>query len=175
MRLLGQVFYNVFLHPLRRFPGPLANRSTRLAYIFQARKGLLHHKLRELHENYGPVVRIAPNELAFNDTTAWKDIYGHRIGEHGNQDENEKWIVAYAGTKTAPRSMLSAPRAEHAFLRRLMSHGFSDRSLRAQESMIRGHVELLVAQLREVGGGGKNLVNMRNWISYTTFDIIGEL
>jgi len=131
--------------------------------------------MRELHERYGPVVRIAPDELAFSDAAAWKDIYGHRIGEHGNQDENEKWIVAYAGSKSAPRSLLSAPRTEHAFLRRLLSHGFSDRSLRAQESMIRGHVDLLVAQLREVGGGGKNRVNIRDWISYTTFDIIGEL
>ena len=131
--------------------------------------------MRDLHDRYGPVVRIAPNELAFNDTTAWKDIYGHRIGEHDSQDENEKWIVAYAGSKNAPRSMLSAPRAEHAYLRRLLSHGFSDRSLRAQESMIRSHVDLLVSQLREVGGNGEKRVNVRDWVSYTTFDIIGEL
>jgi cytochrome P450 len=134
----------------------------------------MHHRMRALHERYGPVVRIAPDELVFNDAAAWKDIYGHRVGEHGNQDENEKWITAYAGSKKAPRSMLSAPRAEHAYLRRLLSHGFSDRSLRAQESMIRAHVDLLVTQLRELGGGGKNRINMREWIGYTTFDIIGE-
>lgn len=71
--------------------------------------------------------------------------------------------------------MLSAPRAEHAYLRRLMSHGFSDRSLRAQESMIRSHADLLVVQLREVGRGGKERVNIRDWVPYTTFDIIGKL
>lgn len=25
---------------------------------------------------YGPVVRLAPNELSFGDSTAWQDIYG---------------------------------------------------------------------------------------------------
>jgi cytochrome P450 len=120
-------------------------------------------------------VRIAPNELSFADERAWKDIYGHRIGEHGHQDENEKWVVAYAGTKKAPTSLLSAPRVEHAYLRRLISHGFSDRSLRGQESMIRSHVDLLVSQLREVGRGGQKAVNIRDWIAYTTFDIIGKL
>ena len=151
------------------------HRATRLTWIYYGRGGMLHRRVRELHERYGAVVRIAPDELAFNDTAAWKDIYGHRVGEHGNQDENEKWIVAYAGSKTAPRSMLSAPRAEHAFLRRLLSHGFSDRSLRSQESMIRNHVDLLVTQLREVGGEGKTPVNIRDWVSYTTFDIIGKI
>ena len=131
--------------------------------------------MRDLHETYGPVVRIAPGELSFSDGAAWKDIYGHRIGEHGNLDENEKWIVAYAGTKNAPRSLLSAPRTEHAYLRRLLSHGFSDRSLRAQESLIRGHIDLLVNKLHEVGGDGKDRVNIKDWVSYTTFDIIGKL
>jgi cytochrome P450 len=160
---------------LRNFPGPLLHRATRLTYINIARKGQLHHRLRALHARYGPVVRIAPNELAFNDERAWKEIYGHRIGAQGTQDENEKWVVAYAGTKNAPRSLLSAPRAEHAYLRRLLSHGFSDRSLKAQEGLIRRHVDLLVSQLRTVGKEGAERVNIKDWVSYTTFDIIGDL
>lgn len=70
--------------------------------------------------------------------------------------------------------MFSAPRAEHAYLRKLVSHGFSDRNLRAQEPLIRSHVDLLVAQLRKECEDGTKRVNMRNWLTYATFDIIGN-
>jgi hypothetical protein len=34
-----------------------------------------------MHLKYGPVVRIAPDELAYIDSEAWKDIYGQRPGK----------------------------------------------------------------------------------------------
>lgn len=60
LRLVSQLVYNLFLHPLRKVPGPLTHRATRLTYIYYARSGMLHHRLRDLQERYGPVVRIAP-------------------------------------------------------------------------------------------------------------------
>lgn len=41
--------------------------------------------------------------------------------------------------------------------------------------MIRSHIDLLITQLREAGRRGQKVVNIRNWISYATFDIIGKL
>jgi hypothetical protein len=32
----------------------------------------------DLHKKYGSVVRVAPQMLSFNNSQAWKDIYGHR-------------------------------------------------------------------------------------------------
>lgn len=174
IRLIWQPFYNLVLHPLRGHPGPVLWRASRLPWIYYARTGRLHNKLRDLHERYGPVLRVAPSELSFIDVAAWKDIYGHRVGPHGNQDENEKWIVAYAGSKTAPRGLLSAPRAEHSYLRRLLSHGFSDRSLRSQESTIRKYADVLIKKLREESDGGRKRVDLNRWYGFTTFDIIGK-
>lgn len=37
--------------------------------------------MADLHEEYGPVVRIAPDELAFAGPDAWKDIYGTHNGK----------------------------------------------------------------------------------------------
>ena len=34
-----------------------------------------------MHLKYGPVIRIAPDELAYIDAEAWKEIYGHRVGK----------------------------------------------------------------------------------------------
>lgn len=33
-----------------------------------------------LHEKYGPVVRVAPNEVSFSSPSSWEDIYGFRPG-----------------------------------------------------------------------------------------------
>lgn len=35
----------------------------------------------ELHEKYGPVVRVAPDELSYVTEGAWKTIYGQRSVE----------------------------------------------------------------------------------------------
>lgn len=40
--------------------------------------------------------------------------------------------------------------------------------------MIRGHMDTLISQLRVMGVEGKERVNIKDWISYTTFDIIGK-
>ncbi|KAH8171754.1 cytochrome p450 domain-containing protein [Sarocladium implicatum] len=173
LRLAAQVFYNLFLHPLRRFPGPLLWRSTRLAYVYHGR-GYLHRKIRALHDKYGPVVRIAPDELSFNEPEAWDSIYGLRPAGKGGLPENEKWVIAYAGTKKAPTGMLSAPWDEHAYLRKTLARGFSEKSMKSQEGMIRSHMDNLMTKVRFEGREGKDKVNIRDWISYATFDVIGK-
>jgi cytochrome P450 len=165
--------YNIFFHPLRSFPGPLSHKISvipRDAYLVSGR--LAHHVL-DLHARYGSVVRVSPNELAFSDPQAWKDIYGHKAQ---GQDEFSKFLGFYRPIRTkTPASIISAPRAEHAHVRRQLAHGFSDRSMRAQEPIIGAYVDLLVRRLRENGQGGSRALNMREWLNWTTFDIIGDL
>lgn len=97
--------------------------------------------------------------------------------------------------KGVPPSIVSETRENHALLRRQMSPGFSDRSLREQESIVKGYVDLLIQRLRErcsPGWGGENdgeagekkplssspsktAFDMRHWFNYVTYDIIGDL
>lgn len=79
----------------------------------------------ELHEKYESVVRVAPNELAFADSSAWKDIMGHRSG----QQENSKWQPFSRIMESSPTDIISAEREEHSRLRRQLSHGVSDKSI----------------------------------------------
>ncbi|RSL38137.1 hypothetical protein CEP54_016430 [Fusarium duplospermum] len=37
--------------------------------------------MRRAHDKYGDMVRVAPNELSFNTPRAYKDIYGHAVGD----------------------------------------------------------------------------------------------
>ncbi|KAK8051841.1 cytochrome P450 [Apiospora rasikravindrae] len=165
--------YNGLFHPLASFPGPLSHQISVIPRLVYLVTGRLPFHVADLHVKYGSVVRISPNELAFCEPQAWKDIYGHRQQGH---EEFSKYLGFYRPIKRkSPASIMSAPRHDHALLRRQLSHGFSDRSMRGQEPIIGFYVDLLIKRLRHHGGGGVKALNMREWLNWTTFDIIGDL
>ncbi|KAK8042505.1 cytochrome P450 [Apiospora phragmitis] len=165
--------YNGLFHPLASFPGPLSHRVSIIPRIVYLVTGRLAFHVANLHAKYGAVVRISPNELAFCEPQAWKDVYGHR---RQGQEEFSKYLGFYRPIKgESPASIMSAPRHDHTLLRRQLSHGFSDRSMRGQEPIIGSYVDLLIKRLRQHGGDGAKALNMREWLNWTTFDIIGDL
>lgn len=170
MYIVGNFLYNLFLHPLRKYPGPLLHRASRIPYCISAIQGTLAFEILDLHNKYGSVVRVAPDELAFADATAWKDIMGHKTGGQ----EMGKWPPFTRVLDTMPSDIISADREEHSRLRRQLGHGFSDKSLREQQPLITGYIDLLIKRLRENSKDGKPL-NIAAWYNYTTFDIIGDL
>ncbi|KAI5918886.1 cytochrome P450 [Camillea tinctor] len=170
--IIGQVLYNIFLHPLRRYPGPLLMRAGRIGYCYKLVTGTLPFDMLDLHNKYGSVVRIAPNELAFSDPRAWKDIMGHR---KQGAALFEKWNGFYRTAPNQPATVVNASGEEHANLRRQLAHGFSDRSLREQEPIIMKYIDLLIQRLHENSYDGTKPVDLMAWYNYTTFDIIGDL
>lgn len=150
-------------------------RATRWGYCLRQMGGTLPFDMLDLHKRYGPVVRVAPNELAFSDPQAWKDIMGHRTAAAENAAEMEKWKNFYRPVEGQPTDIVNAGREEHALLRRTMAHGFSDRSMREQQPLIKGYIDLLIRRLREHGEDGKKPVDLAAWYNFTTFDVIGDL
>ncbi|KAF5389778.1 hypothetical protein D9757_006016 [Collybiopsis confluens] len=69
--------YRLQLHPLRKFPGPVFAALTGWyeAYFSLVKGGGIIDEIERLHKLYGPVVRIGPNKLHFNDRRAYHDIY----------------------------------------------------------------------------------------------------
>ncbi|KAJ5309062.1 hypothetical protein N7508_004441 [Penicillium antarcticum] len=128
-------------------------------------------EIKILHQKYGEVVRIAPDELSFINGGAWKAIYGTRIG-HSQKPKDHRF---YAPTGNGAASIILSNDADHSRFRRLLSHAFSDSSLREQEPIIKGYVDLLMQRLRENIECGNNTVDIVAWYNFTTFDIIGDL
>jgi len=140
-----------------------------------------------MHDKYGPVVRITPNELAFVDPEAWRDIYGHRTGANHGAEEMQKYQRFYRA-RNIPPSMINETRENHAMLRKAMAHGFSERSIRDQEPMVARYVKLLVQRLsehceeevytddrKEKTQTRPKPIDMKLAYNWTTFDIIGDL
>ncbi|KAF4778885.1 cytochrome P450 ClCP1 [Colletotrichum scovillei] len=165
------IFYNLFLHPLRHYPGPISMRATRWTFCHRLIKGALPMDVLELHKKYGDVVRVAPDELAYCNVNAWKDIMGHRSA---GSPSFEKALKFYRPTAEQPINIVNTNGAEHAMLRRQLSHGFSERSLRDQQPLIMKYVDLMIQRLHE-NCSGEEPVDLMAWYNFTTFDIIGDL
>jgi cytochrome P450 len=166
--------YNVYFHPLRRFPGPLLARATRWYFIYYKITGVLPFKTKSLHDRYGPVVRIAPCELSYNTSAAWQDICA--TSRRANFDKAPEFFGPPSGQGRVP-SLFSANGADHRRMRRLQSHAFSERALAAQEPMLAKYAELLISRLHEQSQNphARGVVDMVLWFNYTTFDLIGDL
>ena len=184
--LLGCFIYNLYFHPLRRYPGPVLARCSRLWYTFYFVRGKFHLATQRAHEKYGDVVRVAPDELSYIATSAWKDIYGHRAGK----PEMSKDPVFYANILSTG-SLVTAPRERHGFIRRQLAHSFSASALREQESLVESYADLLIFKLSEACEKGSKPVNIVAWynvcdsvaevnmmlmsVQYYTFDVISDL
>jgi cytochrome P450 len=167
--VIAHAVYNVFFHPLSGFPGPLLHRASRLAYVYQFTKGTLAIDLLEMHNHYGDIVRVAPDELSFAHPDAWTDIYKNNGGEEMGKAQ---WF--YRAIETGRLCIINEDHKQHGRLRRQMAPGFSEKSIRDQEPIIRGYIDLLIQRLRENSDDSQPIV-ISDWFNYTTFDIIGDL
>ena len=69
---ISRILYNIFLHPLAKFPGPLLRSGFYIFNYWEELRGVQAKKALALHNRYGPVVRIGPDSLSFNTANAWK-------------------------------------------------------------------------------------------------------
>ncbi|KAF8471121.1 cytochrome P450, partial [Kalaharituber pfeilii] len=170
--------YNLYLHPLAKFPGP------KLAAISPARLAFSDHSnlelLLTLHfaTSTGPVIRVAPNELSFSSAAAWKDIHGHR--PRGSAFVKSDFYFPADDIYNRLNIFTEKDVVRHAELRRLLAHAFSAKALQEQEELIHKHIDLLVQRLgkrfadKEKGPDAEHC-NLVHWYNFTTFDIIGDL
>jgi hypothetical protein len=70
------IIYPFYTSPLANVPGPKLNAMTKWRQVYAdfTKKRTLY--IHSLHQKYGPVVRIGPNELSFTGEEPMKVIYG---------------------------------------------------------------------------------------------------
>jgi cytochrome P450 len=179
----ARVVYNIFLHPLRNVPGPLLWGAIPLPWAWHMVHGDFALTVHGLHQVYGPVVRTRPNELSFATAQAWKDIYGLRTKATSlavnRPRELPKFLRFYKPLEKDANSIITMSRERHGAMRASLAHGFSERSMQAQEPTLLRFVDLLIEKLRERvtpdDETNKKAVNIMHWFNYATFDVISEL
>lgn len=182
--LTTKVIYRLYLHPLSRFPGPKLAAATYLygAYYDVVQEAQFVFKLNELHDAYGPVVRISPGEVHVRDSAFFDALHP---GPGGKRTHRDKWHRANRANG-APGSLASAgPHALHRARRAAVNPYFSRAAIAQLEAeSIRAKVELLCGRLGEhaspaaagagAGGGGEEVVDVGAAMTALTLDVISE-
>ena len=70
------VLYSRYNTPLRHVPGPFWSSITRLSKVRLVKSGNQPQGMVGLHQKYGTLVRVGPNEVSVSDPYAVKQISG---------------------------------------------------------------------------------------------------
>ncbi|KAI0110917.1 cytochrome P450 [Nemania sp. FL0031] len=162
--------YNVWLHPLSKYPGPPIWAMSQIPWTVMFCSGEAHRRLLELHDQYGPIVRIGPNELSYTEPGAWGDIVGRR---KSGPPENPKapWYCP-----PESKHIAVAPYEDHLRMRRVLSAAFSGSALVKQEKLVMGYVNLLMHRLYELSANeATSIIDIGLWFNFCLFDTIGDL
>jgi len=78
--VLLYVLYQRVFSPLAKVNGPFWASLSPAWKLLKLVNGNYHETIVELHEVYGPIVRIAPNEVIISDKNAIREIYSTTQG-----------------------------------------------------------------------------------------------
>ena len=128
-------------------------------------------RIKALHDQYGPIVRVAPNELHINDPRAWQDIYLRKDSEI----RPPQWGMRPPGIDSY--NVISGVGSDHARFRKALSVAFSEKAVQEYEPAVRAYFNKFTARIDELiqKNQGSTVVDMVRWSNFTTFDVIGEL
>ncbi|KAL4742518.1 cytochrome P450 [Aspergillus similis] len=139
--------------PNGSIPGPALARFTNAWYLWQMRRGDFHRTNIKLHQQNGPVVRIAPQYFSISDPSA-------------------AWNVTPDLNLTNLFSERVSQR--HAENRRKVASMYSMSSLVAYEPYVDNCIAVFKQRLDEIAAQDKT-VDMARWLQCYAFDVIGEI
>lgn len=153
-------------HPLARYPGPIPCRISKFWMVWTSRDGKQHIYYSRLHQTYGDVVRIGPNELSIRDVNAVVPLLG------GNGlPKGPHWDGRMA-EQTAIRTVISVrDPVEHARRRRPWHRAFSVGALKGYEEILGKRVQQFVTILEQQ----TQPFNLAERISHFTFDFMSDM
>lgn len=164
------VIRRVYFSPISHFPGPkLAIATFWYQFYYDVVLGGQYvWKVRELHEKYGPIVRINPYELHVNDPEFMEDIYTGP-GTH----KRDKWDWATKGIGVPSATLLTNPHDLHRLRRSALNPFFSKASVRKLQPLIHEETNLLIERLKEFQKSGEVMV-INHALAALTNDIATE-
>ncbi|KAK5042882.1 hypothetical protein LTR84_012415 [Exophiala bonariae] len=166
--VLLHVIYVWFFSPLCHIPGPFLARFTRLWEFWMIAKGDSHQRWVELHEKYGPVVRIAPNLYSFSEVEDMKAIYspGNKLPK-----------TTYYNTAGDPerRNIFSMTNADdHALRKRKISNLYTMTSMINYEPAVDKMNAVLMEKFRQFWRENRTVM-IPQFVQYYAFDVIGQI
>lgn len=154
--LLCRCLYRLYAHPLSAVPGPWLAACSSLWLAWHTYVGDECTTIYELHKRYGPVLRVAPNDVDIADGDAVEAIYLER-GGFPKTEAYSKFDID--GHPTIFSTQTLAARANRA---KAVVPLFSTSSIRNSQAVLASVVDEFVARLQREARAGKpvNVLNL---------------
>ncbi|KAH0835259.1 Tryprostatin B 6-hydroxylase [Fonsecaea pedrosoi] len=157
--------YRGFFHRLRSFPGPSLAKYSKLWHFGLVTRSVRNfEEMDKLHREYGPFVRIGPNELSIVHPDAMKVVHGS-----ASKCSKGTW---YDSTPALTSMHSTRSRYFHDLRRRSWAKGFTAQALRDYEPRVKLFTQSLTQQIAARTG---QPLNASQWFNYYSFDVMGDL
>ncbi|KAL9013617.1 MAG: hypothetical protein Q9173_001694 [Seirophora scorigena] len=164
------VIHRLFFHPLSDFPGPKLAAATKWYEFYHdiiKGRGLFAAEIRKMHQIYGPVVRVNPDELHVDDPDWYNTLYAN------NPTRRDKWPPAAKMAGTAHAGFGTVDHYLHGKRRAALSPLFSSRAIADADGVLQEQVHILSNALERRFASGE-VVELRNLFVAFTSDTIHQ-
>ncbi|OGM41143.1 cytochrome P450 [Aspergillus bombycis] len=158
------IIYTRWFHPLAKFPGPFWASITRIWTLLHVLPGNAEKRQMKLHARYGPVVRIAPNELVASDPEAIQTLYGIK----SLTAKTDFYLAFRPPWARFPDHFSAEGGKQHGERRRIVSHVYTMTSILQSEKYIEKCIRIWLEKLGEMADSRKSF-------DLYAYDVIGEL
>lgn len=155
--------------PLRKLPGPWYSIFTPYILKYYVVKGERIYYVHGLHQKYGEIVRLGPEEISIASLTGFKQVYAVN-----SEFTKHEWYLKFSGHPNKGLFTMT-DRKEHSQRRRMFSKAFSKTQIRLQwEKEIQPITKKAVGKIKDnLRENGK--ADILKWWTFMASDISGQL
>ncbi|KAI0517899.1 putative benzoate 4-monooxygenase cytochrome P450 [Xylaria bambusicola] len=160
----------LYFSPLSRFPGPkIAAVTSWYETFFDLSTNNFPEILEQMHQRYGPIVRVTPWELSINDAEFYNDVFASAKSHRTSIQASRRIGLGLKDT-----ILMSISHELHQQRRKPIESFFSRQGVTRVESVIHNEIRVLDDKLKDAKGSG-TLVRLDHAFTSFSGDIIGEL
>ncbi|KAF2147767.1 putative P450 monooxygenase [Myriangium duriaei CBS 260.36] len=164
--------YRLYFSPLAKFPGPkLAAATSWYEFYFDVVKnGSYIWKIKELHEQYGPIVRVSPDELHVADPEFYEEIY---TSSARKRDKDPRFTGSMGVVPGGEAAFWTAPHALHRIRREALNNYFSTAKIAGIQPLLETKIGQLCDRFEEYAKQGR-VLNLNDGFNAFSMDVITE-
>jgi cytochrome P450 len=166
--LVVRPLYKRYSSPLRQYPGPFIASCSRIWKVWSTWTGHTEQHHIALHKKYGPVVRIAPNELSFSSPEAALAVFQVGKGFHKTD------FYGVFPPPENPDIFTETRESVHGIKKRYAATPYSMATMQQSTDRIEETEQLLIRKLDQFADGYQ-VADLGDYLHFFAFDVLGEV
>jgi cytochrome P450 len=158
-----------FFTPLSTVPGPWPAKFSSTLLKYHTLRGQRVQYIHDLHEAYGPVVRISPDTVDISDLLGYHAI--HKIGSGFHKSQ---WYPRFRTAYKHQDVFSETDSKNHAMRRKMLSRPFSKSNLRQNwTELVNERAQRAIQKIKKTAQAGT--CNVFDWWTFMAIDVIGKV